>query len=64
MSLRVIYEEKAIDQAAEFSPMIPPVSVHYWIPSTGWPVNLARPIRYRTVTGFATAAGRPVPGDL
>ena len=48
MSLRVIYEEKAIDQAAEFSPMIPPVSVHYWIPSTGWPVNLARPIRYRT----------------
>ncbi len=28
--------------------MIPPVSVHYWIPSTGWPVNLARPSRYRT----------------
>ena len=36
VSFRVIYEEKAIDQARGSSLMIPPVSAQCWTPSTGW----------------------------
>ena len=38
VSFRVIYEEKAIDQAQGSSLMIPPVSARCWTPSAGWPV--------------------------
>jgi hypothetical protein len=55
VSLRVIYEEKAIDQAQGSSLMIPPVSAQCWTPSAGWPVIPARPGRSRT--GRRTCGG-------
>ena len=48
VSFRVIYEEKAIDQARGSSLMIPPVSARCWTRLTGWPVILARPNCSRT----------------
>jgi hypothetical protein len=43
VSLRVIYEERAINQAAGGSSlMIPPASARCWTPLTGWPMILAR----------------------
>jgi hypothetical protein len=54
VSLRVIYEEKAIDQAQGSSLMIPPVSAQC-------PAGRVVPVR---VAGPAAAAGRPVPGDV
>ncbi len=48
VSFRVIYEERAIDQARGSSLMIPPVSARCWTPSAGWPVIPFRPSRSRT----------------
>ena len=69
MSFRVIYEEKAIDQAQGSSLMIPPVSARCWTPSTGWPVIPARPGRSRTgrrtCGGCGSAAGMyEINGDV
>jgi mRNA interferase RelE/StbE len=42
VSLRVIYEEKAINQAAGFLADDPAGSARCWTPLTGWPMILAR----------------------
>ena len=55
VSFRVVYEEKAIDQARGSSLRIPPVSAQCWTPSTGWPVIPARPSR--SGTGRRTCGG-------
>ena len=64
VSLRVIYEEKAIGQAQGSSLMIPPVSAQCWTPSAGWPVTPPGRVVPVRVAGPAAAAGRPAPGDV
>ena len=64
VSLRVIYEEKAIGQAQGSSLMIPPVSAQCWNAVGRLAGDPARPSRSRTGRRTCGGCGRPAPGDV